>query len=106
MSPTLSCDRARHVALLIRSRSLRRRAEEVLQRAADLRERSVRLRESGPAADTDAREEAESLQWYRVQVREMLVAGWSAAELADVGITDALLRELGLAPVAAEQGES
>jgi hypothetical protein len=105
MSPTLSGDRARHVALLIRSRSLRRRAEEVLQRAADLRERSARLRGSTDP-DADARDEAEALQWYCVQVREMLAAGWSAAELADVGITNALLRELGLAPIAAEQAES
>ena len=105
MSLTLPCERAPHVALLMRSRSLRRRAEDALQRAAYLRERSQSLCRSRPG-DAEAREEAESLQWYRVQVREMLAAGWSAAELADVGITDALLRELGLAPLPAEQVES
>jgi hypothetical protein len=101
MSPTLAFERAPHVALLIRSRSLRRRAEEALERAAALRRRSEQLRGANPAADAEAREEAEALQWYRVQVREMLAAGWTSAELADVGITDALLRELGLRPNAA-----
>jgi hypothetical protein len=102
MVPTLACDRAPHLALLIRSRSLRRRAEEALERAAALRRRSEQLRAAGPAAEAEAREEAETLQWYRVQVREMLAAGWTSAELADVGITDALLRELGLRPTATE----
>lgn len=110
MAHPLSSEPGSPVTLLFRSRSLRRRAAEVLERAAALRERSARLREvcgalsvagaaapPGPAetADHDA-EEAEALQWYRVQVREMLAAGWSSAELADVGVTDELLRELGL----------
>ena len=86
--------------LLFRSRSLRRRAREVLERAAALRERSGRLLRGAAdlpgSVDGGDREEAEALQWYRVQVREMLSAGWSRAELADVGVTDGLLRELGL----------
>jgi hypothetical protein len=99
------------VTLLFRARTLRRRSGEVLERAAALRERCGQLLEvagslprahvAGPpgshsGADGDAREEAEALQWYRVQIREMLAAGWTSAELADVGITDGLLRELGL----------
>jgi hypothetical protein len=102
MSPTLACERAPHLALLIRSRSLRLRSGEALERAAALRERSAQLRGPGAAMGAEAREDAETLQWYRVQVREMLAAGWTSAELADVGITDALLQELGLRPTAAE----
>jgi hypothetical protein len=56
---------------------------------------------AGPSCCAD-RQDAEARQWYRVQVREMLAAGWGRAELADVGITDALLQELGLTPFAAE----
>ena len=109
MSHTLLRDPASPVALLFRARTLRRRSGEVLERAAALRERSGQLLEvsgslprpqvagpPGSRADGDAREEVEALQWYRVQIREMLAAGWTAAELADVGITDGLLRELGL----------
>lgn len=105
MSHPLPGERAPHLTLLVRSHSLRRRAEEVMERAASLRERSGQLLRTAdglcpgrrPTGDGDAaREDAEAQQWYRVQVREMLSAGWSAAELADVGITDALLRELGL----------
>ena len=101
MSQLLPCERGPHVALRVRSHSLRRRAEEVMERATRLREQSVHLlRASGgpdvPGGDDEAREDAETLQWYRIQVRQMLAAGWTSAELADVGITDALLRELGL----------
>lgn len=100
MSQLLPCERGPHVALRVRSHSLRRRAEEVMERAARLREQSVRLLRAsgGPGAPPhdEAREDAETLQWYRAQVRQMLAAGWTSAELADVGITDALLRELGL----------
>jgi hypothetical protein len=106
MSQLLPCERGPHVTLLVRSHSLRRRAEEVMERAASLRERSGQLlrapggpRPPGhqpPAPDGEAQEDAEALQWYRVQVRQMLAAGWSSAELADVGVTDGLLRELGL----------
>ncbi|HYW12232.1 MAG TPA: hypothetical protein VE871_09745 [Longimicrobium sp.] len=41
-------------------------------------------------------EDVDALRWYRVQVREMLAAGWSVEELADIGVTNSLLRELGL----------
>jgi hypothetical protein len=102
MSPTLRCERAPHLALRMRSRSLRRRAQAALERAAALRRRSELLRGSAPRMNAEAREDAEARQWYRVQVREMLAAGWGRAELADVGITDALLQELGLTPFAAE----
>lgn len=106
MTHLLLGERGSPVTLWFRSRLLRRRAEEVMERAAGLRERSghllrtsIGLRPStaGPRdAASEAGEDAEALQWYRVQVREMLSAGWTAAELADVGVTDALLRELGL----------
>lgn len=103
MSPLLPGEHGRHVTLLVRSYSLRRRAEEVLERAASLRQRSGHLlgtsrvlssRYAGD--DAPSLEDAEALQWYRVQIRQMLAAGWSEEELADVGITDSLLRELGL----------
>jgi hypothetical protein len=104
MPHALPGEHAPQLSLLIRSRSLRRRAEEALERAAALRRQSQGLLRPAPAAEADrqAREDAEALQWYRVQVREMLAAGWGRAELADVGITDALLRELGLVAPAAE----
>lgn len=107
MSHLLPGERGSQLTLLMRSRSLRHRAMETLERAAALRERSRRLlspaaadsliasRDAGHPPGADAGE-AEALQWYRVQVREMLAAGWSADELADVGITDRLLHELGL----------
>ncbi len=101
---------------LIRSRALRLRAGEVMERSAALRERSSQLLKAArsvypapPAAPAPAElddapvpplgadvEDADALQWYRAQVREMLAAGWSAEELADVGVTDGLLRDLGL----------
>jgi hypothetical protein len=100
MTQLLPCERGPHVALRVRSHSLRRRAEEVMERAARLRERSgCLLRASGgrdDPGDDEAQEDAETLQWYRAQVRQMLAAGWTSAELADVGVTDGLLRELGL----------
>ncbi|HST58488.1 MAG TPA: hypothetical protein VLK84_07370 [Longimicrobium sp.] len=107
-------ERGSQMTLLIRSRSLRRRAGEVMERAAALRERSGQLLKAAradslpeppapakpedapvPALAADA-DDADTLHWYRAQVREMLAAGWSAQELADVGVTDGLLRELGL----------
>jgi hypothetical protein len=113
MSHLFSGEHGSQLTLLIRSRSLRRRADEVMERAAALRERSRQLVKTrshsapdppapaelddawvrAPGADAD---DAEALQWYRMQVREMLAAGWSAEELADIGVTDGLLRELGL----------
>ena len=103
MSYPLPGERGSQLTLLIRSRSLRHRAAEVLERAAALRERSSRLLRPVPGsappvshADDEKAEEADTLRWYRAQIREMLSAGWSSQELADVGITEALLRELGL----------
>jgi hypothetical protein len=62
-----------------------------------------------PDPSTPAREAAEAAQvqdgegaavpaevWHRARLREMLGAGWSARELADVGITPAMLHRLGL----------
>jgi hypothetical protein len=107
MTYLIPSERGSQMTLLIRSRSLRRRAMEAMERAEALRERSGRLlrtaggdppadpRDAGHPPHPDA-DDAEALQWYRAQVREMLSAGWSDQELADVGITDALLRELGL----------
>ena len=85
------------VALLVRARALRLRAREVQDRAANLRRQAEHLLSTrrGDAAPADA-DDVETLGWYRAEVRRMLAAGWSRAELADVGISDALLRELGL----------
>lgn len=92
---------------LIRSRSLRHRGGEVLERAAALRERSGRLVRPAPGCtagvDEDGRpagadadpDDVEDADWYRVQLRQVLTAGWSAAELADVGVADGLLRAPG-----------
>lgn len=89
-------ERGAHLArLLARSHSLRRHAREVMERAAGLRQRSRELlRTSGSLRGEH--EDAGALRWYRMQVRQMLAAGWTPAELADVGITAPLLRELGL----------
>lgn len=53
-------------------------------------------RDAAPAVAKPEPEDVEALHWYRAQVRQMLAAGWSRAELAEVGVTDGLLRELGL----------
>lgn len=106
-------DHHARVVLLIRSRTLRLRACTVVEHATRLRAHADRLlstlprpsihRDAAPAVADAASPSAgpepddpEALQWYRVQVRQMLAAGWSRAELAEVGVTDALLRELGL----------
>lgn len=103
-----------------RSRALRRQSRETLARAARLVRRADELRgvpdrhalrmevlrsaareararrEQLRLQAAEAREAAEVEAWYRDRVREMLDAGWTRAELADVGVTDVLLRELGL----------
>jgi hypothetical protein len=108
-------DRHAHVAILVRSRSLRLRACEVTEHTTRLRAQAERLlatlpgprirRDAEPGVDRAALpspaagpepDDVEALHWYRAQVRQMLAAGWSRAELAEVGVTDALLRELGL----------
>lgn len=108
-------DRNQNAELVARARCLRRQANEVLERAAILRRRADRLLAASgtlrvrmelkrlpdvlPAdlVEDDAAEAADVQAWYRAQVREMLSSGWSRAELADVGITDRLLTDLGLA---------
>jgi hypothetical protein len=94
------------------ARALRLRACEALERATQLRRRAEHVlstvratvfptlaEQSSPASaagGTEPPDEADALQWYRDEIRRMLAAGWSRAELADVGVTDALLHELGL----------
>jgi uncharacterized small protein (DUF1192 family) len=85
------------VALRVHVRTLRLRVAEVQERVALLRHQAEHLlaaRRDG-ARDAEA-DDPEALGWYRAEVRRMLAAGWSRAELADVGVSDALLRELGL----------
>lgn len=106
-------DRHAQVVILIRSRTLRLQACEVMEHATRLHAQAARLlstlprpsihRDAAPAVAKTASpvpgpepEDAEALHWYRAQVRQMLAAGWSRAELAEVGVTDGLLRELGL----------
>lgn len=113
----LAHDRARSADLILRARSLRLHARDILDRSGLLRHRADRLLAvsgnlrvrvemqrtatraplpvpaTDPVADAAA---AEERAWYRAQVREMLDAGWSRAELADVGVTDALLADLEL----------
>ena len=112
---SLAHDRAKNADIILRARSLRRHARDILDRAGGLRHRAARLLAvSGnlrvrvemqrtaarplpvPVPDPAADSAAEERAWYRAQVGEMLGAGWSRAELADVGVTDALLAELEL----------
>jgi hypothetical protein len=108
-------DRHAHLAIFLRSRTLRLRACEVMEHTTRLRTQADRLlstlprlavhrdaaravadaASSSPAAGPEP-DDPDALHWYRAQVRQMLAAGWSRAELAEVGVTDALLRELGL----------
>lgn len=113
--PDPAHDRAQNAELLVRARALRlhacqilcrcvllrHRADHLLARSSDLRLRVEMQRASAvhPAAADDARDEdeaAEERAWYRAQVRQMLGAGWTRAELADIGISDRLMAELGL----------
>ena len=101
-------DRHAHVAILARSRTLRLRAYGVMEHTTRLRAETERLLSTlpGPRIRPDASsyapaagpepDDLDALHWYRAQVRQMLAAGWSRGELAEVGVTDALLRELGL----------
>lgn len=112
-------DPTENAQLLVRARALRQHARDVLQRAVTLRRRAttllaasgnLRLRmeikrteSRGPLPDgtdpphpDDVAEVAEEQAWVRAQVRQMLGSGWTRDEMADIGIRDALLRELGL----------
>lgn len=107
-------DRHAHVAIFLRSRTLRLRACEVMEHTTRLRTQADRLLSTlprpsvhcttapalagvaSPSSAGPEPDDPEALHWYRAQVRQMLAAGWSRAELAEVGVTDALLRELGI----------
>lgn len=104
MTQLLRTDLDARLPLLARARILRLRAEDVLERVLRLRRRSEQLlsalhegpRRAGPPLPVEAADDVETLGWLRVQVQEMLAQGWTRAELADIGIRDGLLRELGL----------
>ncbi|HEX6037512.1 hypothetical protein [Longimicrobium sp.] len=111
-------DPTENARLLVRARALRLHTREVLERAGALRRHAnallarsseLRLRGEvwrtalrGPLPDVDhphpedVAEAAEERAWYRAQVRQILAAGWTRAELADIGIREGLLEELGL----------
>lgn len=108
------------VSVRDRCRALRHQSREALARSARLRRRADELcavpdrhelrtqvllsatreafaqREQARRDAVEAREDAATEAWYREQVREMLNDGWTRAELADVGVTHSLLRQLGL----------
>lgn len=65
---------------------LRRGREELRSHLVELRAEQLRLRE----------EERLQQEWFRAQVRQMIGAGWSREELAESGIDEAALRDLGL----------
>jgi hypothetical protein len=103
MPALLRPDLVAHLELLARARGLRQRASDVMDRALHLRRRSAELlsvcsecRRPPPPLPAEAAEDVETLGWLRAQVREMLAQGWTRAELADIGIRDGLLSELGL----------
>jgi hypothetical protein len=91
-------------APLARARILRLRAAGVLERARSLRRRSDQLLSApfgsrphgSPPSFMETADDVETLGWLRVQVQEMLALGWTRAELADIGVRDGILRELGL----------
>lgn len=108
------------ITVRARSRELRHQSREALERSARLRRRANELfavpdlhqlraevlrsrareahalREQLRRDADQAHEDAAVDAWCRERVAEMLDAGWTRAELADVGVTDALLRQLGL----------
>lgn len=104
MSDLLSFRPVSDLVLLMRARALRQRASEVYERAAGQATHIARLLHTvrpEPADAEDHPDVVDAAQWCRAQVHEMLAAGWTREELADVGVTDALLRELGLDGAAA-----
>jgi len=61
-----------------------------------LREMETTARELAAHDDEAEREAAEQTAWVRGQVESMLDAGWTRDELADIGIADELLAQVGM----------